>query len=211
MNHRLAIVILAAGCSSRLGQNKLMVEIEGESMIRRQCQLVSSFQYPVYCVTGFQSESVAKELSSLPITIIENRQWSQGLASSIKAASVNVTASPNGSIEQLIYVLADQWLLDKSCLKGFLAFSLANPNHIVVASQLDIDPQISKSQLSTIGPPVSFPKSLFPTLNQLSSGSGAKRVISDNLSLALPYFLPEAFTDLDTQQQLALMRVKFPH
>jgi len=51
-----AIILLAAGQSSRLGQPKQLIEINHESLLIRQCKMSLSLTKHVYCVLGFQSD-----------------------------------------------------------------------------------------------------------------------------------------------------------
>ena len=206
MNKDIAIVVLAAGCSSRLGRNKLLVKIEGMSLIKRQCEMLHSFGFPTYCVVGFQSKDVRSEISALPITIIENKDWQQGLASSIRIAS-NIVAE---HVKQVVYVLADQWRLNHKAMASFIEFTRLNPQNIAVASQKSLANNNPLEILDHIGPPVSFPKSVFTELTQLEEGTGAKKIIKQHLDIVMPYVLPEAFIDLDTPEQLARLRDEFP-
>jgi molybdenum cofactor cytidylyltransferase len=56
-------VVLAAGVSSRMGRNKLMMEIAGRVMIRHVVETARSVANDVVVVTGHQAERIEEALS----------------------------------------------------------------------------------------------------------------------------------------------------
>ncbi|MBP6941491.1 MAG: nucleotidyltransferase family protein [Syntrophorhabdaceae bacterium] len=94
-------VILAAGASSRLGYNKLLVAIDGETVIRRA---VAPFLRPsiekVIVVTGNATDAIARELAGFPLEIIHNKDHAQGMSTSVKA-SLPFLAKARGVFFQL--------------------------------------------------------------------------------------------------------------
>ena len=56
-------IVLAAGASTRLGRNKLFIELEGESLLRRAVRRVSEAGLdPVVVVLGHEAERARQEL-----------------------------------------------------------------------------------------------------------------------------------------------------
>ncbi len=79
-------VLLAGGDSSRFGaENKLFVEIEGQSIIKMATQnLIDSEVESVKIVTGYQAERVEEELSHLDVEFLYNKDWKMGQSTSVR-------------------------------------------------------------------------------------------------------------------------------
>src|SRR5256885_17005906 len=64
---RVAGVVLAAGASRRMGRNKMFLELEGESLVRRAARrALEAGLSPVVMVLGHEGERVRAELAGLP-------------------------------------------------------------------------------------------------------------------------------------------------
>ena len=210
----LAIVVLAAGNSSRLGQNKQLITIQGQSLIARQCQQLLTLDVPVYCVLGFQAKQVAKALKSLPqVGLIENTQWQQGLGGSIALAANTLLTQ----CRQLLFVLGDQWQLTPAHIRLMIQASKNNPNDITVASNTNTHTNIERGNkkdhniVSGLSPPVIFPQHLFHELCALQGKQGAKSILTRHTNQLTRCHLPEAFIDLDTVEQLEQLRQIHPN
>ena len=87
---KIAGVILAAGKSSRMGQNKLLLKYNDHTVIEETVdQLLNSNVGNVIVVTGFQNQRIKELLAKYPgdrITIVDNRNYRLGRAESIKCA-----------------------------------------------------------------------------------------------------------------------------
>ena len=67
-----AIIVLAAGQSSRLGQMKQLVSIKGKSLIENQLEQALKVSNKVYCVLGFNADEIKSRINHLPIKTIIN-------------------------------------------------------------------------------------------------------------------------------------------
>ena len=83
---RVAAVLLAAGRSTRMGAvNKMLAEIGGKSLVRIAAeQALASRAQPVIVVTGHQREKVEAALKGLPLRLVHNPNFSEGLGTSLK-------------------------------------------------------------------------------------------------------------------------------
>lgn len=190
-----AVIVLAAGQSSRLGKMKQLLPINGKVLIVRQLEKALAISNNVYCVLGHQAEQVQTCIEHLPNKTIINSSWSSGMASSI-AAGVNALSA---NIEAVMIVLVDQWQLASEDLAQQKNCWQTQANLIVAAKNSNKEGSMS------IGPPVVFPCKYFTELSQLTGEQGAKALLMkyrDNL-LAVP--MENAFIDVDTPEQLANM------
>jgi len=197
---KIALLLMAAGSSSRLGQPKQLVEIISKNnapytLLQRQASIMdticSSFNAQAYCVLGFESDCMIKHLgncnSAHSLTIIDNANWSQGLSTSI-AKGVSLVASDASAV--LIF-LVDQWQLSIENLSQLLIQWQKQPELIHVARLGD-----------SFSPPVIFPRRFFKELIKLSGDEGAKKVIKNNIEQVQSIKMASAFVDLDTPEQL---------
>jgi molybdenum cofactor cytidylyltransferase len=102
------VVILAAGESSRLGSPKQLLLFRGTTLIRHLAKTaLDSRAKGVSIVLGAHAEKIRNEVSRLPVSIVENPRWSNGIASSIGAAVAAL--APDTSA--VILALSDQPLV----------------------------------------------------------------------------------------------------
>jgi len=86
-------VVLAAGTSSRMGENKLLFRVEGETLVRRAVQTaLSAGLEPVIVVLGHEAERAIAELSGLEIEPVFNDEYARGIHTSLKTGIAAVPA-----------------------------------------------------------------------------------------------------------------------
>ncbi len=189
----LAIIVLAAGCSARLGQPKQLINYHHQTLVERQLQLALRISSNVSCVLGFDAQRIQQKIAHLDVKVVENQQWQQGLASSI-ACGVNHVAD---DCEAVMLLLVDQWQLQVADLQKLTAQWCKNPQTIVATSA---------EHLKAFGPPVIFPQAYFKQLASLQQGQGAKSLLKQYQDKVIFVAMESAFVDLDTPEQLAHFR-----
>jgi molybdenum cofactor cytidylyltransferase len=118
---RLSCVLLAAGLSSRMGdQNKLLINIEGQSLVRRTAKLLVDYGLvELIVVVGHDAKLVTNELRDLPVTLVENPDYKEGQMTSVHTGIKALTTETDG----IIICLSDLVLLEKADLRAMhLAF-----------------------------------------------------------------------------------------
>jgi molybdenum cofactor cytidylyltransferase len=92
-------IILAAGSSSRLGANKLLIELAGEPLVRRAARrALAAGLSPVIVVLGFEPEPVAAALAGLPVALVTNPRHADGMPSSLQAGLGAVPGDCGGAL-----------------------------------------------------------------------------------------------------------------
>lgn len=88
-------VLLAAGLSERYGgQNKLLVDIDGEPMVRRAARtLTENGLDAVIAVVGHEADRVARALEGLPIDVVENPDYAAGQSTSVAVGTRQARAA----------------------------------------------------------------------------------------------------------------------
>jgi molybdenum cofactor cytidylyltransferase len=82
-----AAILLAAGRSTRFGdESKLLARIGGKALVRHVAEAAAnSTADPVIVVTGHRAEEVQSQLQGLPVRIVHNPLFADGLSMSLKA------------------------------------------------------------------------------------------------------------------------------
>ncbi|MED5240797.1 MAG: nucleotidyltransferase family protein [SAR324 cluster bacterium] len=110
----ISAIILAAGESLRMGvQNKLLLQIDSEVLIRKFVKSVSnSLVDAVLVVVGFEAEKIKAVLHDQAVKFVENHRYEEGMTTSIQSG---VKASSNESTGLMI-CLADMPFAETSDL-----------------------------------------------------------------------------------------------
>jgi xanthine/CO dehydrogenase XdhC/CoxF family maturation factor len=182
----LAIAVLAAGGSHRLGRPKQLVELHGTPLVRGVAATCASAETgPVSVVLGAHAPSVAAALHELPVTLLTNDGWPEGVASSIRTAVRWAETTPAGA---LAIVLGDQPLLSVSHVTALRDAWLAGAD--LVASRYS----------SVLGAPAVFDRSRWSELAQLDGDQGAGRLLRTDEVVAVDW--PAGTVDVDTDDDV---------
>lgn len=186
----IAIVILAAGASSRMGSPKQLLNWGDDSLIRHAIHTALELQYTeVIVVLGANYDLIETKIKDLPITILKNEYWNLGLGKSIACAADYVLKS-KPKTQGLLITLADQPLIDSSFLNTIIQGFLPRENQIIATSYND----------DKKGVPVLFDAIYFKKLSELSHDNGAKELLKAHESLVKTLKPPVKNVDLDSKE-----------
>ena len=120
MSRNIACILLAAGRSSRMGgANKLLLKINGESMVQRTAREIDQVGFAeTIFVTGHQTELVTTEVEEFSGLKVFNPDFATGMHSSIRAA-LNVL---HEDIDAFFICLADQPDFSHQVLNRMICF-----------------------------------------------------------------------------------------
>ncbi len=182
-------LILAAGGSTRMGSAKQLLSWQGKSLIEHTCStaLTSSRLDKIYVCLGNQAELIASPISSLPLTMIEHKNWQKGMGYSIRYA-VSSILMQHPAVRSLTLMTCDTPLLNASHLDRLVRFFDQSQNFFAAVSYY----------ANTWGIPATFSRKAFHDLLSLSGDKGAKPSILRHLNeiLAIPF--DGAAIDIDT-------------
>ena len=190
-----SIVILAAGASSRMGAPKQLLHIQGKTLIKRITEMtMDTICYPIVVVLGANRAIIRKELERMPITIIDNPQWEQGMSSSIKMGLVGAYMTKK-EIDAVIFLTVDMPLVSAELINKMInkASEEHNGNQKLEIVACKYDGQI--------GIPALFKRPLFNDLLELKGDQGAKKIIIENKDRTTLIDFPAGKVDLDTIEE----------
>ena len=86
MNNKITGLILAAGYSSRMGTNKALLPFGNETVIERQIKcFIETGIHDLFIVVGYDADKVTNAVNRYPVNIIYNKNYSDGMFSSIQS------------------------------------------------------------------------------------------------------------------------------
>ena len=187
----IAAVILAAGQSRRMGSaNKLLATFDGEPLVRRTVQAaIASNANPVIVVTGHMADRVTAALAGLDVEISHNRDYTDGLATSLRAGLAAVPAKTSGAL----VMLADMPAVSGGVIdKLIAAFSPTDGRSIVLPTAA-----------GKRGNPVLWSRAYFPELMALSGDTGARHLLAEHDDAVTTVEIGAAVAvDVDTPEAL---------
>ena len=188
MTKNYGIIILAAGSSSRLGRPKQLLPYKGQSLLRHIVDIAIAAEVgPVIVVIGSELKLLEDELKDTKAIVVHNKEWEEGLASSIRSGLDQFTAE-FPSAEGVIFTVCDQPYITEFLLRQMV------DGHVVSGQKL-----IASAYDDTMGTPVFFHKDLFPQLMELKGDKGAKQIINNNKDGMAIVSFPMGGRDIDTE------------
>jgi len=183
------VLLLAAGGSRRFGSPKLLVRLDGETLLRRSARVALGCRAAgCLVVLGANAIRLERELRDLPVGIVVNGDWRRGLSSSLRAGLAALPATATAAL----VMLADQAALGPADLELLVAAWRRQPRAIVAAHADDVT-----------GPPVIFPRSTFRDLRRLRGDAGAKALLRDASRSVIEIGIPRSAFDIDRPTDLA--------
>ncbi len=188
---RSAILILAAGGSTRLGSPKQLLPAFGTTLLRHAAvTALGSALGRVTVVLGAWAEECTRALEGLEVDITVNAEWESGMGSSIAAG---MAALSPGNPESVLIMLCDQPAVTPATLHA-LHDHLAETGADAVASWYHDVP----------GPPVIFTGRCFPELRSLRGPEGARTLFARHPPEMVDF--PGGAYDIDTPAQAEAFR-----
>ncbi|MFN2439479.1 MAG: NTP transferase domain-containing protein [Chitinophagaceae bacterium] len=195
-----AIIILAAGSSSRFGITKQLLHFNNKTLLQHVIDEASeSGAEPIVVVTGANTHEISKEINKERVQFAFNDKWEEGMASSI-VAGVHAAITYNNGMENIIITVCDQPFVSSSLFKQLYNTQEEGVKHIVASVYAE-----------TIGTPALFTQKYFDALLALTGDEGAKKILKANVEDVAMVNFPQGAIDVDTQKDYEALIDKQKH
>src|SRR5262249_6268066 len=180
----------AAGRSTRMGgPNKLLAEIAGRPLVRIAVEeTLASRAKPVIVVVGHQRAEVEKALAGLPVHLVHNPDFAQGLGTSLRAGVAALPADADGAI----ICLGDMPQVDASLIDRLIAAFDPDRGALIVMPTVE----------GRRGNPVLWSRRFFAELMAIEGDVGARHFIGrySEAGGGVPLAGKAALVDVDTPE-----------
>lgn len=184
-----SVILLAAGSSSRMGQSKQLLEIDGKPLLLHSAKAaIASGASNVIVILGANEQPHREIIRELPLNIIVNHYWKSGMGSSIKAG-LNYMIRKSSETAAVIIMVCDQPALTEHHLQELIREFKGTKS-----------PIIASSYSGTSGVPALFARSFFSNILMLRDEEGAKKLIQQFPEQVRTVNFPEGVFDLDTSE-----------
>ena len=190
---RVGVLLLAAGSSTRMGKNKMLMEIDGETVLRRAATTAVAAGFdPIVVVTGHEREHAEAEVDGLGCETVFNADHGTGIHTSVRAG---IDALPDG-IDAVVIMLADMPFVSADMLRELIAAYRGSDAPLV----------ISRYGGEVPAPPMLYDRTLFGELRVMQQRCG-REVVRRHRDEAQALEWPiEALADIDTPDDFASVR-----
>ena len=183
-----AIILLAAGKSTRFGKPKQLLPYKGSTLIRSATMVALEISNQVIVVTGAENEKIKTALHDLPVIFAYNKEFETGIASSIREGII-VAKKEFGLLNGVILMVSDQPYVSSVVLNQLIEKFKETNKGIIASAYSD-----------TFGIPVLFHHKFFNELLHLKGDSGAKKLIQQYMDETTVVNFPEGKVDIDTTE-----------
>ncbi len=184
-------VVLAAGASTRMGENKLLLRLDGETLVARAARTAAEAGLdPVIVVLGHDAARVERELEGIACLRVRNAEHASGQGSSFRAGIAAVPPSAPAAV----VLLADMPHVTAGMIAALLERRRATGASLVVSEYGGVP-----------APPTLYGRALFPEIAQ-ARGCGRDVVRRHRAELETVAFPAERLADLDEPSDLDRLR-----
>lgn len=186
-------VVLAAGSSTRMGLNKLLVRVDGEALVARAARRAAVAGLdPVIVVLGHEAEKVGRELEGTGCRTVWNAEHASGQATSFR---VGIAAVPETSPAAVV-ILADMPHVTPEMIAALVDRYRETGAALVVSEYGSVH-----------APPTLYARPLFSEIAGMSGDQCGRRVVRRHRGEAEAVAWPEErLADLDEPADLERLR-----
>jgi molybdenum cofactor cytidylyltransferase len=189
-----ALIILAAGASSRLGQPKQNIIFRDKTLLQHAIEVaLQTSCKPIVVVLGANATVIHPSIINNEVILVQNNEWPEGMASSIRSG-INAAYKAIPELSAAIIMLCDQPYITPALLTQLIQQQKVTGKKIIACSYNN-----------TIGAPALFHQSLFPDLLSLKGTEGAKKIFMVYPNEVLSISFPSGAIDIDTPDDVAAL------
>lgn len=187
---KIAIVILAAGKSLRMGFAKQIIRINNEPLLKITLDKIESISEDTYCVLGANKDLILEEIHFNNTVVIDNINYEKGLSSSISIC-IEFFEKKNLNYDGVLFVLGDQPAIETKYFSSIINRFNEHKTKII-ATNYD----------GKAGVPALFPKSFFKELKNIKGDKGAREILKNKPKSIIFESFKTNLVDIDTRKDL---------
>src|SRR5690606_8121978 len=188
-NDIITAIILAAGSSSRLGQSKQLLQVDGEPLLRRIARASCDSNVDrTLVVLGDNEREHSRIIRGLPLYICIHSGWEKGMGSSLKAG-MDFVQSFLADTTAIMVLVCDQPLLTAQHLNNLIDKYRSTKAQVVASTYSGIT-----------GVPARSDASLFAEIRSIDDKHGARQIIDKHKSGTQQVEFPGGELDIDTPE-----------
>jgi molybdenum cofactor cytidylyltransferase len=184
------VIILAGGESKRMGFPKLLLPYQATSLLTHTIQNAKAITNDIVVVVGKYAELYQKEAEKSEVNVIENPDWQEGLASSLRVGIKSLV-----NTELALILLPDQPFVSVEHLQTLIERQKQTQAELVFSSYQ-----------GTLGAPTVIHHSLFDQVQNLKGNVGAKALIREGVTVAKVDL--ENALDIDTPEDVMKLKAE---
>jgi molybdenum cofactor cytidylyltransferase len=194
---KVAALVMAAGKSSRMGQFKLLMPVDGTPMIAHTVDaLLASSVTDVIVVTGREAAGVRAALSDRPVRIAHNPDFAEGLSTSLKAGLAALPADADA----FLVALGDMPKVTADDINRLIAAYDPGEGRLICVPTFD----------GKAGNPILWDRRFLEAMRGLSGDTGARSLLlrHGEAVAETPVTSAGVLIDVDTPEALAALEVQ---
>jgi len=186
----ISLIVLAAGKSTRMKENKLVLNVDGETLIERVVNTaIRSNADEVVVVLGYEAEKIREKIARLRCKIVVNNRYEKGQSGSVKVGLSAI--SPEA--EAMMVLPADVALIDAPSINRVIDEYSGTKSRIVIASHQHQS-----------GHPILLDRTLFPEVSEIDEDTFGLKAVINRHRAQVKYVdvgSDNVLIDIDTQEE----------
>ncbi|MDY0882499.1 molybdopterin-binding/glycosyltransferase family 2 protein [Dongia soli] len=194
----IAAIILAAGQSRRMGQNKLLLDLHGKPLLCHVIdQALALDLSDIVVVAGHQASEIRSAIGNRPVRIVLAPDYAEGMSASLKTGIDSLKQETDAAM----ILLGDMPQVAAPLLRRMI--SAYNP----VEGRAIVLPVHEGKR----GNPVLWDRRFFPEMRQLAGDVGARHLIGEHAELVAEIAVDDRtiLRDIDTPEAYAKLHQDF--
>jgi molybdenum cofactor cytidylyltransferase len=186
----ISLIVLAAGKSTRMKENKLLLKINGDTLIEHVVKHAKESNVDeVVVVLGYEASKVREPLAKMDCKFTVNENYMKGQSESVKVGLSAVSSKA----EAVLILPADIGLIGPESINRIIEEYRRSKSRIVIASH---------EQKS--GHPILLDRSLFPEASNINEDTQGLKVVINRHRAEIKYVeagTDNVLIDLDTREE----------
>jgi molybdenum cofactor cytidylyltransferase len=186
----ISLIVLAAGKSTRMKKNKLLLKINGDTLIEHVVKAAKGSSVDeVVVVLGYEATKIKKHLAKVECRLAVNENYMKGQSESVKVGFSAVSSNA----EAVMILPADVALIDPESIDRVVEEYRRSKSRIVIASH---------QQQS--GHPILLDRTLFPEVSKIDEDTQGLKAVINRHRTEIKYVeigTENVLIDIDTREE----------